>query len=65
MQIIRVTRCPDQAGLTQFINYLDLTQILHWMNKWCRVIKVRNQLSVAEGDDGCTSPDSPQDTWRD
>ena len=66
IQIIRVTLCPDQAGLIQFMNYLDLTQILHWMtciNKWCLVNKINNQLSVAEGNDGSTS-DSPQYTFR-
>ena len=67
IQVIRVTLCPDQASLTQLMNYLDLTQILHLMtciNKWCLVNKIKNQLSVAEGDDGCTS-DSRQYTWRD
>ena len=31
IQVNRVTLCPDQARLTQFMNYLDLTQILHLM----------------------------------
>ena len=57
-----ITFCPGQAGLTQFIKYPGLTQILHWITcvkQWRLVLN----LSVL-GDDGCISPDPIQDTWK-
>ena len=38
IQIIWITHCPGQAGLTLLIKYLGLTLILYWIT--CRVIIV-------------------------
>ena len=66
--IIWVTYCPSQAGVTWFIKYLGLTLILHWITcinngvwSWSK----SKELSVLDCDDGNTSPDSPQDIWKD
>ena len=62
-QVIWVTRVTfhlGQAGLIQFIKYLGLTWILHWIT--CIIIMVSdpnqsNALSMLDGDDGSVLPD--------
>ena len=62
-QVIWVTRVTfhlGQADLTQFIKYLGLTWILHWIT--CIIIMASdpnqsNELSMLDGDDGSVLPD--------
>ena len=61
-----VTFCLCEVGLTQFIKYPGLTQILNWITGIINGIcpEQSNELRVLDGDDGSVSPDSPQDILR-
>ena len=54
IRVIQVTFCLGQAGLTRFIKYLGLTQILNWIT--CILLAFgsdqSNELSMLDGDDG-------------
>ena len=65
--VIQVTFWPGQTGVTQFIKYLAMTQILHWIIciNMMSGTDQNNELSVLDSDDESVSPESPQDIWRD
>ena len=65
IQIIWITHCPGQAGLTLLIKYLGLTLILYWITcsdncvwSWS---KQRIKHALIHDDDGSASSNSPQE----
>ena len=68
VQVIRITFCLGQVGLTRFTKYLGLTRILYWImwaNNGISVPDHSSELSVCDSDNGSISPNSPQDILMD
>ena len=53
-RVNRVTFCLDQVGLTRFIRYPGLTQILY-------IVSHASMMSSGPDDDGIVCPNSAQD----
>ena len=51
--------CPGQVGRTRFIQYPDLTQILHWITYLIMTSghDQSNEINVLDGDDGSVPSD--------